>query len=94
MTNEEREKLIEDMAKAIAYPSDRKNNVWINVNWPAYEPEACAALAIAEAAIRKDCAEIAAGFEQNRDWVNGSLYEKIRKEVAAAILASIPEQKP
>lgn len=34
---------------------------------------------------RERCALIAEGFVKNRDWVPGSLYEKIRKEVAHAI---------
>jgi hypothetical protein len=39
---------------------------------------------------REACARIAEGFEQTRDWVQGSLYENIRREVAAAIRARGP----
>lgn len=41
----------------------------------------------ATAAEREACAKVAEGFEQNRDWVRGSLYESIRNEVAAKIRA-------
>lgn len=34
---------------------------------------------------RGRCAKIAEGFEQTRDWVPGSLYDALRREVAAAI---------
>lgn len=34
---------------------------------------------------RDRCAKIAEGFEQTRDWVPGSLYDTLRREVAAAI---------
>lgn len=34
---------------------------------------------------RERCAKIAEGFEQTRDWVPGSLYDTLRREVAAAI---------
>jgi acetate kinase len=36
---------------------------------------------------REACAKIAEGFERNRDWVPGSLYDTLRREVAAAIRA-------
>ena len=98
MTPQEREKLVEDMARAIAChdaqsPEDCLASEWCKENWICYIPESCAALAIAERAIREDCAKIAEGFEQNRDWVNGSLYGKIRKEVAAAIAAIRPHNE-
>lgn len=46
-----------------------------------------AVIAEAVAAEREACAKVAEGFEQNRDWVRGSLYESIRNEVAARIRA-------
>jgi len=36
---------------------------------------------------REACAQVAEGFEANRDWVPGSLWGNIRTEVAAAIRA-------
>lgn len=36
---------------------------------------------------REECAKVAEGFAQNRDWVRDSLYESIRNEVAARIRA-------
>ena len=79
MTNEEREKLIEDMLRA--YFQDR-----FGLNGMR------AALAIAEAAIRKDCAEIAKKApavicDNAIDYVKGV------KKIVAAALASIPEKK-
>lgn len=34
---------------------------------------------------RERCAKVAEGFERNREWVPGSLYDTLRREVAAAI---------
>lgn len=34
---------------------------------------------------RERCAKVAEGFQQNRDWVPGSLYDNLRREVGAAI---------
>ena len=34
---------------------------------------------------RERCAQVAEGFEQTRDWVPGSLYGNLRREVAALI---------
>lgn len=45
-------------------------------------------LAEARAHERECCALIAEGFEQNRDWVPGSLYANIRCEIAARIRTS------
>lgn len=45
----------------------------------------CAAIAYAVLEERARCAKIAEGFEQTRDWVPGSLYDTLRREVAAAI---------
>jgi len=36
---------------------------------------------------REACAKVAEGLPQTRDWVKGSLYDTIRREVAAAIRA-------
>lgn len=36
-------------------------------------------------AVIEECARVAEGFGKNREWVPGSLYEKIRGEVAAKI---------
>ena len=53
MTEAEREELIEKMAKAIAArPQDSEDRWWI------WEPEARAALAVAEPVIREQCAQI------------------------------------
>lgn len=38
-------------------------------------------------AIIELCAQVAEGFPKNRDWVPGSLYDTLRREVAAAIRA-------
>ena len=51
-----------------------------------------AALRKVEAEAREDCARIAEGFERNRDWVPGSLYDTLRRETAAAIRSSIMER--
>ncbi len=67
-----REELIEEMAKAIAArPQDSEDRWWI------WEPEARAALAVAEPVIREQCAEIAdreanadTGFETS-DFLDG-----------------------
>lgn len=47
--------------------------------------DASDAIARAIAAERERCARIAEGLEQTRDWVPGSLYDAIRREVAARI---------
>lgn len=39
---------------------------------------------------RERCARVAEGFEQTRDWVPGSLYDSIRREVAARIRRGPP----
>lgn len=76
MTDQEREELIEKMKTAV-----------VNARLMGfdYENAARAALAVAEPVIREQCAKAAEGFEANRDWVNGSLWGNIRREVAAAI---------
>ena len=86
MTNEEREELIERMAQA-ALESDEASR-WCEASEAIrniYLREAHAALAVAEPVIREECARAAEGFEANRDWVSGSLWGNIRREVAAAI---------
>ena len=57
---------------------------------PTYEPlwddsDMHAYAAACVAAERERCAKVAEGFEQTRDWVPGSLYDNIRREVAARI---------
>lgn len=42
---------------------------------------------IVRAAAIEECAKVAEGFPRNRDWVNGSLYDTLRREVAADIRA-------
>ena len=71
-------------------PDDIPQDVWDAVSGLPIISEnfddadfACVARAIM--AEREACAQIAHGFPQNRDWVPGSLYGAIRREVAAAI---------
>jgi hypothetical protein len=55
---------------------------------PQSRDEGEAEIATIKAAVlaeREECARAAEGFERNRDWVPGSLYETLRREVAAAI---------
>ena len=68
MTNEEREELIEKMARALAQS---------HVNGLVYQDAASAALAVAEPVIREECAQIAdreanadTGFETS-DFLDG-----------------------
>jgi hypothetical protein len=42
---------------------------------------------------REACAKIAEGFDRNRDWVPGSLYDTLRREVAAAIRSTRATEK-
>ena len=61
MTEQEREGLIEKMARHIAVSDDRMpdpNSEWCDENWHCYIPEARAALAVAEPVIREECARI------------------------------------
>ncbi len=44
-----------------------------------------AVLRIAAPEIRERAAKVAEGLPHNRDWVPGSLYDTLRREVAAAI---------
>lgn len=44
-------------------------------------------LELAVATEREACAQAAEGFQENRNWVPGSLWGNIRSEVAAAIRA-------
>lgn len=46
-----------------------------------------ATMAGVRAAAIEECAKIAEGFPRNRDWVPGSLYDTLRKEVATSIRA-------
>lgn len=60
MTEQEREELIEKMARYIACASsseDDPESDWCYENWPAHENQARAALAAAEPVIREQCAE-------------------------------------
>lgn len=41
--------------------------------------------AAGRAEMKEEAAKAAEGFERNRDWVPGSLYDTLRREVAAAI---------
>ena len=69
-----REELIEEMAKAIAArPQDSEDRWWI------WEPEARAALAVAEPVIREQCAEDAAAIAKEH------LTDAVARLVAAAI---------
>ena len=95
MTQDEREKLIESMARAICSAGGFDNED----DYIFYGEEAEACLSVAEEAIRKDCAEIA------KDWsvsVHGDDFDEqhvneiassIAPEIATAILASIPEKQ-
>ena len=98
MTEDEREKLIEDMAKAswaplAAQPWDKA----LKIVKQQRLIEARAALAIAERRIREDCAEIARDYPAT---MHGGLStdpaicaRQAGNEITAAILASIPEPK-
>ena len=44
-------------------------------------------VALVAADEREACAQVAEGFPENRDWVPGSLWGNIRREVAEAIRA-------
>ncbi len=61
MTEQEREELIEKMARYIACASSSEDDPaseWCDENWPAHENQARAALAVAEPVIREQCAKI------------------------------------
>jgi hypothetical protein len=60
MTEQEREELIEKMARALAVHdgiTPDPNSEWCNENWHYWMPEARAALEVAEPVIRDECAE-------------------------------------
>lgn len=75
--------LIKAMTRAYALAAKGQHSC----NGRDHQMEAALAVArpIIEAQERERCARVAEGFEANRDWVNGSLWGNIRREVAAAI---------
>jgi len=89
MTNEEREKLIEDMALKI-YDEAMSDDYSFDYVREVVLDTARDALAIAERRIREDCAEIA---RQHEILEIERFYSKRARDITAAILASIPETK-
>ena len=81
MTDKEREELIKKIATAIAvYAQDSEDGWWI------WEPEARAALAVAEPVIREECAKIAdATAKDYRVYRDHWPHAEGAEQVAAAI---------
>ena len=89
MTEQEREELIEKMARHIAVSDDTTpdpNSEWCDQNWHCWIPEARAALAVAEPVIREQCAKIAdATAKDYRVYRDHWPHAEGAEQVAAAI---------
>lgn len=83
------------MAEIAEIPADIPQDVWdaaakVDIppamsgpyNWRAVLREAIARAILAE---RERCAKIAEGFDRNRDWVPGSIFDRLYREVATSI---------
>ena len=82
MTEQEREELIEQMARYIACASSSEDDPaseWCDENWPAHENQARAALAAAEPVIREECARIVEKGNYETRWTESE------RAIAAAI---------
>lgn len=75
------DELVERAAKHVASLNGHSDD------WERYMEDAADYVNFVRSQVIEECAEVAEGFPHNRDWVQGSLYDTLRRETAMAIRA-------